>query len=357
MPSIPNKTVLSNKDPVLSSPSYLDHKGYATVETLNDWIEADIKNYSKLYGRITDIRGEIEKTNSVASIQASSYSTALETAQNTLLSGGYYSFNGIYFDFHSMTGIENSTTAQKDTSYGQLIIPPESSLVANQFVLRDALTRIWVPKETQVWMGWGDDPADISSPSLTGWLQDTDADSVLRAFDEKPFTASVYAPQDSYFFLKVIYPIGVMSNRLTNAICVHPFPEFGSTLVYADYLTSSNANVILFTGTEIAQKKRWIIQPTALNEIRFVWRNTYNSPLLGAYHVGSYFYKWNTSAVINIDTTPWNPTDTISNVQVESPSSSAPLASFVYGSPLIQVNLSLLSDNTPQCITGLKVTY
>jgi hypothetical protein len=353
MPDIPNTTTIADSNsPVLESPTKIEKYGQTSAKDLNETQEALLRNQAKLAGLITNLDAELQRLTSILAAQSSAYAAAISDVENSVDSG-YPEVEGVFFDMHATTGVDQgTTTAQLDTEYGQAIIPPINTNALNQLVVLDSANNPLVPKETAISYR-SDTSGDAPSGSFT---YDEDENSVPRAFDDKPYTAWSQVPSELYLWVQIQYPVVVMSNRMTNAVVLHPYPELGVHLVKAQYQTAG-AWTDLFSGEELARRRRWVIPPTAITAVRYCFKNTYGAAGVGAYRFASHYYEWNSSATLAMDTTDWNPAGTLSSIVMSTPSSVYPSASYDAGSPTFEVSLSLLDDNTPQIVEGMLAYF
>jgi hypothetical protein len=353
MPDLPNVTnIADSNSPVLESPTKIEKYGYTSAKDLNETQEALIRNQAKLSGLVTDVDEELVKLTSILAAQSSAYAAAISEVENNLDSG-YPEVDGVFFDLHATTGVTlGSTTAQLDTEYGQAIIAPVNTNALNQLVVLDSANNPLVPKDTVVSYR-SDTSGDAPSGSFT---VDEDGDNVSRGFDDRPYTAWSQVPSEMYLWVQIQYPVVVMSNRMTNAVVLHPYPELGVHLVKAQYQTAG-AWLDLFSGEELARKRRWVIPPTAITAVRYCFKNTYGAAAVGAYRFASHYYEWNSSATLAMDTTDWNSAGTLSSILITTPSSVYPSTSYDSGSPTFEISLSLLDDKTPQIVEGVLARF
>lgn len=130
-------------------------------------------------------------------------------------------------DFHVSSFVdEEGTTAEVDTTYGQVTLPITSR--QEKLVGEDTRGNLWVPKTTQLYYSYSS-----SAPGENDWLTDSNS---LHCLDGRSDTAWWRTRATSgAVWVRAKLPLNLNSNRMSNAVVIHPFPALHYHLESVEY--------------------------------------------------------------------------------------------------------------------------
>lgn len=276
--------------------------GPSSSELLNNLRSSIIEDVIELDHRTTANAQSVVMANTVFNGQLTAIASEYQALLNRLptTSGRWMA------DMYTTDFIATQNSALINTTYGQATLPILSA--QEKLVGQDSAGKVWIPKTAQVNYSYS-----TGTPQETDWLVD---DNSVNALDQRTDTAWWNSRSTSgTVWVRVRLPANLNSNKLANAIILHPYPVLSFNLVSVEYknpagiFTSADLSYLTGYDTVSTQVKnvgniRMFIPQSQVTEIRIKLSTT---QLWGFTKLSVQQIEFSPTATLIVDFTNYNP--------------------------------------------------
>lgn len=307
----------------MNTPTYIPPGGYITSIDINNAITDIVESTQNLDDSVTTLAQNIDEFYKRLSLQTLCTTQYLAGIIETPSIA-----NTINIDCHDLSNINIvSNTARHLPEYG-IITPQIVSGFENQLCVKDSIGEVLLPVDTKVeysfdnlvWQEYG-----------TTYLERS---KLKTAFDEQLYTAwSIPVDQivgDVY--IRITFPLEILTGALTNAIAIHPQPEFGAKLfsasIYSGGTWSDLTEISCTTPSTAdntvplpwyAKPELFIFSPRRVQQVLFHYKmpiglSVDSTRLFSIAHVGAYNLEFASTGTIILDCTTLLDTNVLATI-------------------------------------------
>lgn len=351
----------------LTKPHAIIPGGGRTSESLDMAFETLFANMQLLHRDVQLTTDEVAALYARLAFQCSCYTAALGTPAVSRVAATQL------LDMHVLDGITvaGSTTARWWPEYGLWTPETAGGLPSNQFCLQNLDGDVWVPRETNL---------EYSFDGVAWLPSTTDADyrrQVAYAFDGRASTAwsAALSSTDADIYVRATLPTAQLFDARTNAVAIHPAPEFGAQLVschalsgdaWVNLLDAATTSSIPATSAAAlpwaGQPMLLLFAPLRIQRVLLHFKlplglGTTDTRKFYLSHLGAYSFAWQSSGVVDLDLTGLLGTKTIiaGSLAANSDALTAPVAQ-ITGARTVRVSLSTRTAGVPYTLRNLTFT-
>ncbi|HYT45393.1 MAG TPA: hypothetical protein VEP90_23900 [Methylomirabilota bacterium] len=276
--------------------------GPSSSELLNNLRRSLIEDITELDHRTNANAISVVMANTVFNGQLASIASEYQALLNRLptTSGRWMA------DMYTADFMATQNSATINTTYGQATLPILSA--QEKLVGLDSSGKVWIPKTAQINYSYS-----TGTPQETDWLMD---DNSLLALDQRTDTAWWKSKDTSgTVWVRVRLPANLNSNKLANAIMLHPYPVLSFNIVSVEYknpagiFTSADLSYLTGYDTVSTQVKnvgnvRLFIPQSQVTEIRI---KLSTAQLWGFTKISIQQIEFSATATLIMDFTNYNP--------------------------------------------------